>query len=240
MELDRLLAVSMGDDQARLSQISDNVANVSTPGYKRQQRVASTFNVEFDRTLSPHPIVNGERSGQTFNAVSRRAGSVRATGRGQDVYVEGNNLLQITTPSGIAYTHQAALRIDAEGKLVNESGFSVTTSGGNALLTSKEFTITARGEIMQDAKVVARVMTFEPQHDSVMEACGNGLYRFSGEMHQTAQGRFKPGFIEGSNVDTPQEMVSMLETIRHFESMQKITQAYTELHDKAARYLGDF
>jgi flagellar basal-body rod protein FlgG len=154
--------------------------------------------------------------------------------------VEGNNLLQITTPSGIAYTHQAALRIDAEGKLVNESGFSVTTSGGNALLTSKEFTITARGEIMQDAKVVARVMTFEPQHDSVMEACGNGLYRFSGEMHQTAQGRFKPGFIEGSNVDTPQEMVSMLETIRHFESMQKITQAYTELHDKAARYLGDF
>lgn len=240
MELDRLLAASMGDDQARIAQISNNLSNVSTPGYKRQQQIASTFNVEFNRVASPELSLHAERARQASGVVSDRAGSLRATGRLQDVYLEGGAFLQVSAPGGAAYTRQAALRIDAEGRLVNASGFVVHVAGSGALLPSKEFTVTARGDIMQSGQAVARLMTFEPQNPRAMDAAGDGLYRFAGEVRQTDAGRFKAGFLEGSNVDTPQEMVTMLETMRHFESMQKITQAYAELHDKAARYLGEF
>jgi flagellar basal body rod protein FlgG len=73
-----------------------------------------------------------------------------------------------------------------------------------------------------------------------MQPLGNGLYRFRSEMRPVDQGIFKVGFVEGSNVDSPREMMQLLETVRHFEAFQKLTQTYDELHEKAARHLGEF
>ena len=53
-------------------------------------------------------------------------------------------------------------------------------------------------------------------------------------------GALNQGFLEGSNVSSPQEMVRLSETVRHFESMQRIVQGYDESLEKSIRKLGEF
>ena len=51
--------------------------------------------------------------------------------------------------------------------------------------------------------------------------------------------QLKQGFLEGSNVEPRQEMVQLIQTMRHFESMQKVSQGYDDLMGQAIRKLGD-
>jgi len=52
--------------------------------------------------------------------------------------------------------------------------------------------------------------------------------------------KFRVGYLEQSNVNLPREMVSMTETVRHFEAMQRIFQGRDESLEKAIRKLGEF
>jgi len=240
MELDAILSVTLADDQARVAQIGNNIANISTPGYKRQGQLSSAFSARFDQyglSTSQIDVEHTRRSSSTFEA---RAGAMKATGRDQDVYVETGGYLQMQTPTGIAYSRQAVLRIDVEGRLVNEAGYPVRCSGSDVLLPSKDFSVSESGEVKQGGVVVTTLRTYAPVDTKNIRPVGSGLYVFPGEVEESGHSQFKLGYVEGSNVDTSQEMVELLETTRHFESLQKVTQAYAELHDKAARYLGEF
>jgi flagellar basal body rod protein FlgG len=50
----------------------------------------------------------------------------------------------------------------------------------------------------------------------------------------------RTGFLETSNVSSPQEMVRLTETVRHFESLQRLVQGYDETLEKTIRKLGEF
>jgi flagellar basal body rod protein FlgG len=76
-----------------------------------------------------------------------------------------------------------------------------------------------------------------------MVPSGNGLY-LAVSAHQVQDVKtpsaLRTGFLEDSNVSSPQEMVRLTETVRHFESLQRLVQGYDDTLEKTIRKLGEF
>ena len=75
-----------------------------------------------------------------------------------------------------------------------------------------------------------------------MAALGNGMFaQGEARLADTSAGAaVRAGYQESSNVNSPREMIRLTETVRHFESMQKVIQGYDEVMEKAIRKLGEF
>jgi flagellar basal body rod protein FlgG len=240
MDLDKVLTAGLRDDNTRLSLISNNIANLSTFGYRRHMHTSLPFEVRFDAAAARDAQLTASHSGFTKTFVNSALPALVSTGRTQDVVLDGDGFLEVSTPDGTAYARFASLKIDSQGRLVNQDGFPVHAANGEIRLAPKAFNMNSRGEILQDGEVVERLRVVAPADPMSMQAIGNGLYRFSSEARPVDQGVFKVGFVEGSNVESPREMTQLLETVRHFEAFQKVAQAYGELQEKVAQRLGDF
>ena len=84
-----------------------------------------------------------------------------------------------------------------------------------------------------------RIVRFEqPQ---ALARLGGGLDAAEAQAAQpVAEPRLRQGFVEASNVVAANEMVRLIETMRHFESNQKVIQGYDEMLERAIRTLGEF
>lgn len=224
----------MQNDLARLSTISQNIANVTTPGYKKQ--IASVFATHLDNVSA----VRGEQ--RAPSSIDTASGPLRPSTNPNDVAIEGDGFFELVTPQGPAFTRRGSLHVDADGVLVGAQGFPVSGGGGAVRLLNSPFSIAANGNIEQAGRVVAQLKIVHFDNASTLQAIGNGAYeqgaaRLSAEAHPV---RLRSGFLEGSNVSSPQEMVRLSETVRHFEALQRIVQGYDETLEKAIRKLGDF
>ena len=109
-------------------------------------------------------------------------------------------------------------------------------------VTNNPFTIASNGEVKQDDRVVGRLKIVNFANPQALVPNGGGLYSAGKAQLQDTRGEtmLRVGFLEGSNVSSPQEMVRLSETVRHFESLQKIVQGYDDTLEKTIRKLGDF
>ena len=244
-----IASIGMQGDLARMESISHNTANVLTPGFKRQIAVTPGFAAQVqqgvldgsrpDAALALQPSVLAPV--QTM--IDPSSGSLRHTGNNQDVAIEGPAFFEVSTPTGPAYTKAGSLRADVQGRLVNLQDFPVMGIGGEIRLTNTPFTIAANGDVTQDGRVVGRLKLVQFDHAEGMVPNGNGVY-LAGSAQQVqdakAPSSLRTGFLETSNVSSPQEMVRLTETVRHFESLQRLVQGYDETLEKTIRKLGEF
>lgn len=239
MDLITIASVGMQSDQAKMDGISHNIANVLTPGYKRQVSVTPTFQAQMLGAQA-------ERAAQAAPAqrisIDPSAGPMRHTGNTQDVAIEGDSFFEVNTPAGPAFTRQGSLRVDVQGRLVGTHGFPVLGNGGEIVLANTPFTIAVNGDVLQDGRVAGQLKRVRFESASAMTPLGNGLYQQGGARvaDPVQKDPLRIGFQEGSNVSSPQEMVRMTETVRHFEALSKIVQGYDESLEKTIRKLGDF
>jgi len=240
---------SMQQDVARLEQVGTNLANVSTPGYKRQVLVSRTEHAlvpSFAQAMvgvatGPEGVAVPQ-SPQPFELVrDMRAGTLRATGRSLDVALAGGGYLEVQTPSGAAYTRQGELQLDARGRLVTMQGLPVQGQAGDIQLSSSAVTIDAKGNVSDGGRVVDRlkIVAFEP--GQALKPLDGGLFAEgrNPSLLSEAEVDVRQGFLENSNVQQAHEMVELMQTMRRFESMQRIVQGYDDLVGSAIRKLGD-
>lgn len=243
MDLLTVAGVGMQNDQLRLESISQNIANVLTPGYKRQAVITSAFSSQLAGALAGRDARLVATPGAPARlSIDPAAGSLRPTGISQDVAIEGDSFFEVNTPAGVAYTRQGALRTDLQGRLVANHGMPVMGEGGEITLASTPFTVAANGDVTQGERIAGRLKRVRFEHADALQAQGNGLYLQGGATIKDARSSdpVRAGFQEASNVSSPQEMVRLTETVRHFESLQKVVQGYDESLEKAIRKLGDF
>jgi flagellar basal body rod protein FlgG len=170
------------------------------------------------------------------------SGALRPTGFSQDVAIEGPAFFEIQTPAGTAYTKAGSLRTDMQGRLVNTQNFPVMGLSGELNLTNNPFTVAPNGDVLQEGRVAGRLKTVQFAHPEALQPAGNGSYYAASTAVQEAATapKLRVGFLEGSNVSSPQEMVRLTETVRHFESLQRVVQGYDETMEKTIRKLGDY
>jgi flagellar basal-body rod protein FlgG len=265
-EIYAIALAAMHQDMGQLDRIAQNLANAGTPGYKRVVAAARPFGEEVDALSavgSESPLLPGRApplsitgAGVLQLLTDRRGGTLRTTGQPLDLALEGDGYFEVKTEAGPAYTRQGSFTLDAERRLVTAQGQAVMGTDGEIRLATATPVIDAAGKITEpDATgtVAAapgaiapslRIVHFETTAE--LRDLGDGLVapgpgaspqgRGSVESEPT---RVRQGALENSNVSSMQEMVQLIQTMRHFESLQRIVQGYDDLLSTSIRKLGD-
>lgn len=252
---------SMQQDMARLERISMNMANAATPGYKREVATALP--------LGAHGFVHAFADAMNATDTARRAlqqagmppvvgalmvqtdarpGTVKTTGQALDVALGGAGFFEVSTDAGPAYTRQGNWHLDARGRLVSAQGHAVMGHGGEVVLTRPNPRIDALGQVFEDAAdervdpvPVAHLKVVQFDDTKELQRVGDGLMRTSQQPTQVPVGdaQVRQGFLENSNVNAMQEMAQLIQSMRHFEAMQKVALGYDEMMGTAIRKLGE-
>jgi flagellar basal-body rod protein FlgF len=232
-----IASVAMQDDLQRMNSISQNLANVTTPAYKREIATTGAFAGYVGRAFG-----TGTVPGSRAIVIDPGAGTLRQTGNPLDLAIEGEGYFEVAAEDGPAFTRQGAMHVDARGVLVNASGLPVMGLGGEVSLGGAPITINGEGEIRQGERVIAQIKLVRFANPEALAPVGGGLYRQgTARLADTATvGKLRTGYQENSNVNSAHEMVLLTETVRHFESMQKVMQGYNDAYETAVRKLGEF
>lgn len=248
---------SVQQDSRRVEIASMNMANSLTTGYKRQfpaiAQAASTVqshshSAATDAHAGLLPVGGARSIAQPQSVADMRPGTLRATRRSLDVALTGPGFFEVLTPNGPAYTRHGEFQIDSMGRLVTVHGDVVMGESGEIVLTSQTPNISAHGQIEIDGKPVGqlKVVAFErPEH---LIHQGNGRYVPSAEASRTTQTvadlngaqAIRQGYLENANVNAMHDMLELMQSMRHMETMQKVTQYADDMLGTAIRRLGEF
>ena len=230
-----ITAAGMFNDMQRLATLSHNLANATTPAFKRE--------VAYSRPFIDHLASAGlQISLPDFrSSIDHRPGTLRHTAAPLDVALEGEGWFEVQAEDGVAYTRQGDFALDPRGRLVTRSGLAVLGQGGEITLGNGALRIDTHGKVFEDQRAAGqlRVMRFERPQDLV--AVGDGLFRAPAEAAAPVENpRLRQGHLENSNLQTAAEMVRLIETMRHFEASQKLIQSVDDVLGRAIRTLGEY
>jgi flagellar basal-body rod protein FlgF len=237
MDIMAIAANGMQYDLLRMESISHNLANTRTPGYKKQITLGAPFAQRVDVAMMP---LSMDPPPVTLT-IDPSIATLRYTGNVQDVAIEGGEFFEVASPNGVAFTRQSGFHTDTRGRLVGAQGWPVMGTGGEITLTGA-YAIDVNGDVRQGDRVVGRLNLTRFENPADLIPLGGGLYRQGAAkmMDAVVPAKIRLGYEENSNVNSPQEMVRLTETVRHFESLQKIIQGYDESLEKTIRKLGEF
>lgn len=235
-----LTVASMQNDVQRMDVIANNAANALTPGFKRELvAAAAQVNVAPEGAIRGFPAATP----MEYRLTDATPGAPKKTSNPLDMALLGEGMFEVRTDRGTAYTRLGAFHVDEQGRLVTPAGFQVQGLTGDIQLSSPNPVIDLQGRIVEKGTQVAqlKVVKFEPS--AQLRRLGGGLMlapNGSAEPQELKSPRVAQGHLESSNVDSAREMANMIETYRHFESSNRLLQAYDDMRDKAFRSLGQF
>ena len=225
----------------RMDIISNNLANINTPGYKKDRM---TFEGMLAGASTPLAVPTSKTADPLLQKenvyIDYSAGSVSQTGNALDVAINGDGFFTVSTPNGTAYTRQGNFRLAADGTLVTIDGFPVLGQGGEIQIKGSNVVINAKGEITVDGAAAGTLNLVDFPKPYNLTKTGSALFVPSDPQAtpQAAKAAIQQGQLEGANVDSVGEMVQMIETNRYFDACQKVILGYDELAGKAANDLG--
>ena len=239
---------SMHQDMNSLDRIAMNLTNTLTPGYQRAVSVNRPFaTLVQGRLASPASVLGGVDTAQAVRAPlaelvnDSRPGTLRPTGNALDLALDGPGYFEIATAEGPAYTRQGNFQVDARGRLVTAQGDPVMGKGGEIFLNGGQPQIDAAGNVTTTGGAQAQLKIVRFDDAAHMARLGNGLLGASGVagVMDDADVKLRQSYLENANVSSMQEMVQLMQTMRHFESMQRVVQGYDDMLGTAIRKLGD-
>ncbi|HCO11662.1 MAG TPA: flagellar basal-body rod protein FlgF [Desulfonauticus sp.] len=238
----------------RLNIIANNLANVNTVGFKREKTAFADVFTRFasdyvDPNTSLKPVVPWPEANLvsetrlTGNYVDFNQGALKLTGNSLDVAIEGEGFFKVQTPGGIRYTRNGSFARDpVSGNLVTAQGYPVLGEGGPIELPETgQIVINEKGQISVDGDIIGNLAVVTVTDLRSLKKEGENLLYIEGNKAQEVpleNALVKQGYLEDSNVQVVEEMVSMIDTLRTFESLQKAMTISQEEDQKAIRDVG--
>ncbi len=245
----------MEAQQMQLDVISHNLANVSTTGYKRANAVFEDLMYQNLRqvganTTEQSQLPTGLHLGLGVRTVatsrSFAQGTVQQTTNNLDVAIQGSGFFQITMPDGTTqYTRDGSFQVDNQGRLVTSNGLPVA-NGVTIPANAKNITIANNGTVTasipgttapQNIGTIALASFINP---AGLEPQGQNLFAESPASGQPSTGTpganglgmLSQGFLESSNVNVVQELITMIQTQRAYEMNSKAIQTSDQMLQK--------
>ena len=254
-----IAATGMLAQQTNVEVISNNLANMGTTGYKRRRaefqdliyqnlrRVGSQSNDTGSVLPSGAQVGLGVRTAAIYRISEQ--GNLQQTENRFDLAIRGNGYFQIQMPSGeVAYTRDGTFALSPEGVMVTAEGF-VVQPGITIPAAARDVTINASGEVLArlDGQVapqnVGQIQTAIFANEGGLEAIGDNLFLGtpgSGAAQAAAPGQpghgsVMQGFVETSNVNTVQEITSLITAQRAYEMNSRVISASDEMMSTLTR-----
>lgn len=242
--MDNTLLVSLSHQLAAyrsMDVIANNIANVSTPAYKRE-------GVKFEEYIARMKPSESEKGTQLVSFVVDKGtvrdlneGRIERTGAPFDLAVNGKGFFVVQTPNGDRYTRDGHFQLDADGNLVTSDGNKVMGEGGQITFSPDDGDIhigtdgTITGKQGQLGKV--RLVSFD--NESAMQKEGASMYTTAEAPKPAEKGAIQQGMLETSNVEPVVEISHMIEVTRAYQLTANITQSQQDLMRQAVSKLGD-
>ncbi len=242
-------AAGMQSQQTNLDVIANNLANVSTTGFKKNKvefqdllyqtaRSAGAEQGAGNRLPTGLQVGHGSRLAATSKIFT--TGELTQTGERLDVAVQGDGFFEVQMADGTrAFTRDGAWKTDAEGRLTTNDGlplqgFQPIPPGTTDISIAPDGTVTTKGAGGQQT---FRVQIARFVNPSGLESLGGNLYRESeasgtaelGNPGENGFGSLRQGYLEMSNVKVVEEMVNLIVAQRAYEVNSKAVQASDEM-----------
>ena len=230
--------------QTKMSTISNNLANASTTGFKRDRAVFVDLIYQnkvqvgaqsSEDTLMPSGLNTGTGVRTVATEKLFTQGAIVQTGNSLDVAIQGRGFLQVLMPDGtVSYTRDGTLQMDSAGQLVTSMGYAIdpgVTIPDNALSITigSDGVVSATTQGTAAPTQVGTIQLADFINPTGLQAIGNNLYTESaasgspqtGTPGLNGLGTLLQSSLEGSNVNTVEELVNMIETQRAYEMNSK-------------------
>ncbi len=229
----------------QLTTISNNLANASTVGFKRDRAVFEDLLYQIQRqpggqTSEETQLPSGMQLGTGVRVVGTQkeftAGSIQITDQALDVAIDGRGFLQFQQLDGtLAYTRAGQLHLNGQGQIVNASGLlmdpNITIPEDASTITiGTDGIISAYVPGQAQPQILGNIQTADFVNPAGLQAIGGNLFLETassgnpvvGTPGENGLGQLKQGMLENSNVDIVEEMVNMITTQRAYEMNSKV------------------
>ena len=248
----------MEAQQTQLDVISHNLANVSTTGYKRANAVFEDLIYQNLRqvgsqTTEQSQLPTGLHLGMGVRTVATTRnflqGSLQQSSNALDVAINGNGFFEVNMPDGtIAYTRDGSFEVNAQGQLVTSSGLPVANGitipqGATKVSISNDGVVSVTMPGQAAPQQVGNIAMSQFINAAGLEPRGQNLYVETAASGQPQQGTpgtnglgtIQQGYLEASNVNVVQELVTMIQTQRAYEMNSKAIQTSDQMLAKLAQ-----
>jgi len=216
--------------ERRLQAAALNIANGTTPGFKRQVVLPGAYQACEGTAPCDAP---GRR--ETVVQFDFRQGRLNETGEPLDLAIVGPALLQLRDGDELVYSRGGSFALREGGIVADMSGRVLQQAGGGDLtLSGNRIEILGDGTVLEDSLPRARIALLEAGDARALVAAGgaNFLGNAAG-MAEAENSSIRQGFLESSNVVTSDEMISLMASTREAESGGKLAQYYDQLMGQA-------
>jgi flagellar basal-body rod protein FlgG len=244
-----IAATGMAAQELNVNTISNNIANMTTTGYKRQRaefqdllyqtKVAPGSTSSDTNTVVPAGIQQGlgVKTGSVYRIDQQ--GALTETDNSYDVANTGAGWFQVLLPDGsTAYTRDGSFQLNQNGQMVTSEGYLVqptitvpTDAVSTTINASGQVSVTLQGQ--QNPSIVGQIQLAAFPNDAGLQALGNNLFSVTqasgsavvGNPGALGYGTLQQGFLESSNVDVVTEITALIQAQRAYEMNSKVIQS---------------
>jgi flagellar basal-body rod protein FlgF len=223
--------------ERRLATIATNIASQSVVGFRAEEVNFKTILSQADQ----HPIAFAAQ-GDTY--ISRAQGETTKTENPLDIAVQGEGWLALRTPSGIVYTRDGRLRMQASGELQSLAGFPVLDAGNAPIQLDPDAgppTIAKDGMITQAGQQIGAIGLFSLDAQSKLTRYDNSSVttdRRANPVLDFTNNGIAQGYVEGANVNPVLELTKLIALTRSFESVSSALEGSENSLKDAIKTLG--
>jgi flagellar basal-body rod protein FlgG len=244
--------------QTQMDVIANNLANVSTNGFKRSRAVFEdllyqTLRQPGAQSSQQTQLPSGLQVGTGVRPVATERvftqGNLQQTGNSKDVAIQGQGFFQVLMPDGTtAYTRDGSFQSDSQGQLVTSSGYQIQpniTIPANALsiTVGRDGTVSIMQPGSSTPVEVGSLQLATFINPVGLQAVGENLYveTFSSGPPNInspgidGAGTLNQGYVETSNVNVVEELVNMIQTQRAYEINSKAVQTSDQMLQKLSQ-----
>jgi len=248
-----IAGTGMQAQQTNVEVISNNLANMTTTGYKRRRaefqdliyqslrRVGSNSSDAGTVVPSGAQVGLGVRTAAIYSI--NEQGNLQQTSNTLDLAIQGNGYFQVTTPTGgKAFTRDGTFALGADGTLVTADGYTVqpglqvpTAATGVTINTSGQVQVTLAGQAAPQTVGQLQLAIFA--NEAGLDAQGGNLFvqtsasgaPVAGNPGTAGFGTVMQGFIETSNVNVVSEITNLISAQRAYEMNSKVITSSDEM-----------
>jgi len=238
--------------QTQMDVISNNLANVSTSGFKRARAVFEdllyqTIRQPGAQSSEQTQLPSGLQIGTGVKPVATERiftqGNLQQTGNSKDVAIQGNGFFQVLMPDGTtAYSRDGSFQSDANGQMVTASGYAVQPAitipaDTQSLTIARDGTVSVTQPGSAAPTTIGQLQLAMFINPAGLQSLGENLYAetaASGTPSSNAPGSngaglLNQGYVETSNVNVVEELVNMIQTQRAYEINSKAIQTSDQM-----------
>jgi flagellar basal body rod protein FlgG len=224
--------------------LSNNLANVSTPGFKANRPVFQAVLAKQVAAVAPGEVApppTGERQDVIIAeiGVDMTQGSLVHTGNDLDIAISGDGVIGVETAGGVRYTRRGTMQLDANRRLT-VGGVPIRAEGGGDIVIPPEsyIVVDPNGGVYANEEFIAQMEFVQFADPQALVPVGGGFLQANGAAQPAEGAEVLQGYLEDSNVNPIWGMTELIRTTRMFETAEKVISAFKQMDDKLAREIG--